>query len=125
MSSDFITIIDTASSNSVIAYNTPQTLTQNSDGTISMDGSLGINAYVSIDRNGSFDNITNIVAGERGTIVIQSDVTSGYTLTAYGTNWTFRDNLSSMSVINGGYNMINYYYSGSLIFAEMLNFYGN
>ena len=105
------------------SYYTPQTLTQSGEyGIIWMDAVDGVNAKVTLVTNGKIDDIGNLKEGDRGSIVIQNSPTTGVSITGYGSKWLFRNSDQSMNITINSYNVINYYYSGDIIFGDMLRY---
>jgi len=102
--------------------NTPGTLTHAPSGAISWDvDSVGRNANLILSSNCFMRNPTNIVAGQQGNISIMSSGTSGYSITSFGSDWRFSGS-TSMNVAASGRNLIRYYYDGTMILSQMLQY---
>lgn len=102
--------------------NTPGTLTHEPSGGISWNfNTIGRNANLVLSSNCYMRNPTNFVAGQQGNISIVSSGTSGYSITAFGNAWRFSGS-TSMNVTSGGRNLIKYYYDGTMILSEMLQY---
>ena len=101
------------------SYNSQVQIYQQSNGNIAWDLSVGTNAYVVLSANGNLLNPTNFYSGINGHLSIESNGTSGYSLTGYGDKWTMTNNLSSMRVGISANNLIDYYYNGKKLLATL------
>ena len=102
--------------------NTPGTLTHAPSGGISWNAlTVGRNANLVLSSNCYMRNPTNFVAGQQGNISIVSSGTSGYSVTAFDSLWRFSGS-TSMNVSPNGRNLIKYYYDGTMILSQMLQY---
>jgi hypothetical protein len=103
--------------------NAPSTIYHEPSGGITWNISkTGQNVNLTLSSNCYFRNPLNLAAGQQGNISIVSSGTSGYSITAFQSNWKFSNNLSAMNVSPSGRNLIKYYYDGAYILSEMLKF---
>lgn len=82
----------------------------------------GSNVKTEISSNLYFDNISNISQGEFGKILLKVYPTSGVSITGWGNQWTFSNTSSTFNFNASAYNLIDYYYSDSRIFAQVASF---
>ena len=82
----------------------------------------GSNVKTEISSNLYFNNISNIVPGEFGKILLKVYPTSSVSITGWGNQWTFSNTSSTFNFSASAYNMIDYYYSDSRIFAQVARF---
>ena len=102
--------------------NNPYTIYHEPSGGITWDiGATGRNANLTLSSNCYMRNPLNMVAGQQGNISIHSSGTSGYSITAFAANWIFSGS-RSMNVSPSARNLIRYYYDGSVILSQMLQF---
>ena len=101
---------------------TPGTLTHAPSGGISWNAlTVGRNANLVLSSNCYMRNPTDFVAGQQGNISIVSSGTSGYSVTAFDSLWRFSGS-TSMNVSPNGINLIKYYYDGTMILSQMLQY---
>lgn len=102
---------------------TRNTIYQLSNGMVNYDfANNNSNAVVTISTNGFINNISNINDGEYGKLLVKITPTSSVSITGWGTQWTFSQNLSTMNINASATNLINYYYDSSKILAQLLTF---
>lgn len=93
---------------------TQNTIYQLPNGVINYDPTVsGPNVKVQLSANGFLANPTNLLNGHFGKIVLLSSPTTGLSLTGYGSQWSFSNFLSGMSVGLNARNMIDYYFDAS------------
>lgn len=86
--------------------------------TITPDFSAGINFGVTLGGNRTLANPVNTKSGQQGTIIITQDATGSRTL-AYGANWKFVANLSTLSTAANSVDVVSYFVrpSGQILAA--------
>lgn len=120
-SANLYTVVQSVSTNSPTF--TRNTIYQQSDGTVNYDfSSNNSNAVVTISANGFVNNISNISDGDYGKLLVKITPTSSVSITGWGTQWIFSQNLSTMNILASANNLINYYYDSSKILAHLLTF---
>jgi hypothetical protein len=110
-----------------VSANTPSftrnTIYQATDGTISYDfTNNNSNVVVTVTANGFFNNISNIVDGQYGKILVKTSPTSSVSITGWGTQWTFSNNVSTMNINLSAKNIVDFYYDNSTILANLITF---
>jgi hypothetical protein len=120
VSSNLLNTIKTISASTPSFYQQTIYPTGNS---INYDFTLhGSNVKTEISSNLFFNNISNLDQGEYGKILLKVYPTSGVSITGWGNQWTFSNTSSTFKFSASAYNMIDYYYSDSRIFAQVARF---
>jgi hypothetical protein len=96
---------------------------QTPDGIVNLDfGINNSNTVVTLSTNGFVNNISNIGDGEYGKLLVKISPLTSVSITGWGNQWTFNQNLSTMNINMSAQNLINYYYDDQKILAQLLVF---
>jgi hypothetical protein len=95
-----------------------QTLT--TAATLTYNGSLGINATVTLNQAGHTLAFSTLIAGQRGTLVVKQDATGARTITSYtisgGTVKFVGGTAPTLSATANAVDLLQWYYDGTNVY---------
>jgi hypothetical protein len=81
----------------------------------------GLNCFINVSSNVHLSNVSGVLPGDSGNLSVRQTSTSGFTITSFGSAWTFSSNYSALNTDMGSINLVSYYYDGINLLASMVN----